>query len=157
MATRPGQVVSQVTSPRKPWRASSRIGVSGFMRGDVLRPADLVVDGDVAGGQEHREEDADLQDRAGPLVRDPEHDAERPPGGDHRHAERRDPEREQPEHPARELGAEHERRGTARTTVVKVARTRLGQHRPDVAAPSREPGREEQPVVEARSRCRAPC
>ena len=30
MATRPGQVVSQATSPRKPWRASSSIGVSGF-------------------------------------------------------------------------------------------------------------------------------
>ena len=149
MATRPGQVVSHATSPRKPWRASSRIGVSGLSSGDGLRPADLVVERDVAGGQERGEEDADLEDRAGPLVsgsgtrrRAPTRWRSRPRRGPRPRAASR------PISPPGSVGAEHERRGPARTTVVKVARARLGQHRPDVEAEPRA-RREQQPVVEA--------
>ena len=50
--------------------------------GDGLGPADLGLEGRVAGGQEGGEEDADLEDRAGAGVGDPEHQAQRPAGGE---------------------------------------------------------------------------
>ena len=143
-------MVRHVTSPRKPWRASSRMLVRGLTRAMCCSQPVWIVERHVAGRQEHREEDADLQERPARWFWNAERRARAPSRCEHeRHARCR--------RAQQTTQAERGRRGGRRRAARREQRTATVGER-DRTTPARigptksaDPltGREQQAVVEA--------
>ena len=83
MATRPGQVVRPGhVAEERPGGRASRMLVSGLTRATCLTQPVWAASGTLPVDRNVVKKMPDLQDRPGPLVRHPEHEPERPAGGD---------------------------------------------------------------------------